>query len=78
MENNLAEALKKFKKKYGESVVKVGVDALEVDGVLSLGSPSFDFCLYGGIPEGRIIELSGAEGSGKTSSAFMIAASYQR
>lgn len=65
MENNLAEALKKFKKKYGESVVKVGVDALEVDGVLSLGSPSFDFCLYGGIPEGRIIELSGAEGGGK-------------
>ena len=78
MENNLAEALKKFKKKYGENVVKVGVDALEVDGILSLGSPSFDFCLYGGVPESRIVELSGAEGSGKTSSAFMIAASYQR
>ena len=35
-----------------------------------------DYCLYGGIPEGRIIELSGAEGSGKTTTAFMIAASY--
>lgn len=78
MENNLEDALKKFKKKYGESVVKVGVESLEVDGILSLGSPSFDFCLYGGLPEGRIIELSGSEGSGKTSSAFMIAASYQR
>ena len=37
-----------------------------------------DYCLYGGIPEGRIIEFSGAEGSGKTSTAFLVAASFQR
>jgi len=45
---------------------------------LSLGSPAFDFCVYGGVPEGRIVELSGQEGSGKTTTAFLIAASYQR
>lgn len=74
----LSDVLKKIQKSYGENVVKYGCDSLEADGVLSLGSPSFDYCVYGGIPEGRIIELSGAEGSGKTTTAFMIAASYQR
>lgn len=74
----LKETLKAISKKYGDNVVKIGVDALEVDGILSLGSPSFDFCVYGGIPEGRIVEFSGAEGSGKTTTAFMVAASYQR
>lgn len=75
---SLKEVLKKIQKDYGSTVVKVGVEDLGVDGTLSLGSPSFDFCVYGGVPEGRIIELSGAEGSGKTTTAFMIAASYQK
>lgn len=75
---NLKETLKAISKKYGENVVKIGCDDLTVDGILSLGSPSADFCLYGGIPEGRIIEFSGAEGSGKTTNAFLVAASYQR
>ena len=74
----LKETLKAISKKYGDNVVRVGVQSLDVDGILSLGSPSFDFCCYGGIPEGRIVEFSGAEGSGKTTTAFMCAASYQR
>lgn len=74
----LSDVLKKIQKDYGNSVVKVGVDDLGVDGILSLGSPSFDYCVYGGVPEGRIVEYSGAEGSGKTTTAFMTAASYQR
>ena len=74
----LSDVLKKIKKDYGDTVVKIGVDELGVDGILSLGSPSFDYCVYGGVPEGRIVELSGAEGSGKTTTAFMIAASYQK
>ena len=67
----LKDVLKQIKKDYGEAVVKVGVEDLSVDGTLSLGSPSLDFCIYGGIPEGRIVEFSGAEGSGKTTSAFL-------
>lgn len=78
MADSLIDVLKKIKKSYGDSVVKVGVEALELDGILSLGSPAFDFCVYGGVPEGRIVELSGQEGSGKTTTAFLIAASYQR
>ena len=74
----LSDVLKNIQKKYGESVVKVGVDDLAFDGLLSLGSPALDFCIYGGIPEGRIVEFSGQEGSGKTTNAFLAAAAYQR
>ena len=78
MSDNLNSVLKKITKKYGNGVAKFGADDLTIDGVLSLGSPMIDYCIYGGIPEGRIIEFSGAEGSGKTSTAFLVAASYQR
>lgn len=78
MSDSLNEVLKKISKKYGNGIAKFGADDLTIDGILSLGSPSIDYCLYGGIPEGRIIELSGAEGSGKTTTSFLIAASYCR
>ena len=74
----LDNVLKDISKKYGENVVKEGVESLEVDGVLPLGSPRADFALYGGIPEGRVTEFSGSEGSGKTTTAFLVAAQYQR
>lgn len=75
---SLAEVMKSISKKYGENIVRQGAESLECDGILSLGSPTVDFCLYGGIPEGRIIEFSGAEGGGKTTTAFLVAASYQK
>ena len=74
---SLTETLKNINKKFGNVVTK-GVQELVVEGVLSLGSPSADFILYGGAPEGRIIELFGPEGGGKTTLAFLMAASYQR
>ena len=76
--DSLAEVMKKISKKYGDNVGRVGAQDLSVDGVLSLGRPSLDFCIYGGVPEGRIVEFSGPEGSGKTTNAFLAAASYQR
>ena len=76
--DSLSDVIKNISKKYGDRVVSIGVEDLESDGVLSLGSPSLDFCIYGGLPEGRIVEFSGAEGSGKTTNAFLAAASYQR
>ena len=77
-QKSLSDVLKNISKKYGDNVVKRGVDSLDVDGILSLGTPTFDFAVYGGIPEGRIVEFCGAEGGGKTTTAFMVAASYQR
>ena len=77
-DKTLNEVLKTIEKKYGDTIAKFGADDLSVDGVLSLGSPMIDYTLYGGVPEGRIIEFSGAEGSGKTSTSFLVAASYCR
>lgn len=75
---SLQEILKSITKEFGEGTIQIGVPAIEDAGVISLGSPSFDFCLYGGLPKYRMIEFSGAEGSGKTTAAFLAAASYQR
>lgn len=78
MSSSLDAVLKGISKKYGSNVVKIGVDDLGGSGTLSFGSPSADFCIYNSFPEGRIIEFSGAEGSGKTTSSFLVAADYQR
>lgn len=44
---SLSSVLKKIQKDYGQNVVRMGAENLEVDGVLSLGSPMIDYCLYG-------------------------------
>ena len=43
-----------------------------------MGAMGFDFPLYGGIPEGRVIQFSGKESSGKTTAACSFVAEYQR
>ena len=76
---SLTDVLKQINKKFGDDknkVARFGVDELKTAGTLSLGSPSLDFCLYNSLPEGKIIELSGAESSGKTTLAFLIASDY--
>lgn len=77
-ELTLTDVLKSISKKFGDKVAKVGVDELQSGGTLSLGSPSFDFCLYNSFPVGKIVEFSGRESSGKTTTAFLVAASYIR
>ena len=75
---SLAEILKDVNKTFGDTVAKVGVDDLTGNGTLSLGSPGFDFCLYNSLPTNRIVEFCGEEGSGKTTTSYLVAASYQR
>lgn len=77
-ELTLTDVLKSISKKFGDKVAKIGVDELQSGGTLSLGSPSFDFCLYNSFPVGKIVEFSGRESSGKTTTAFLVAASYIR
>lgn len=83
---SLSQILKDINKKYGtvredgtvESVATVGVSEQKIQGTLSFRSPGLDYCVYNRIPEGRIIEISGKEGSGKTTCAYLLAASYQQ
>ena len=75
---SLQEILKKINKKQENDVVTIGVEDLTAYGTLSLGSPGLDFCLYNSFPERKIIELCGAEGSGKTTLAYLICSSFQK
>ena len=84
-QKSLSEVLKTINKKYGVTsedgkispIATIGCAGTSKIGSLSLRSPSLDYCVFGQIPEGRIIEISGKEGSGKTTAAFLLAASYQ-
>lgn len=73
---SLQDVLKDINKKFGDNVVKLGVDELTASGTLSLGSPSLDFCVYNNLIEGKMYEFNGLESSGKTTAAFLVASSY--
>lgn len=58
--------------------MQVGVPLLSTRETFSLGTPGFDFCTYNSIPRGIFIEVTGGEGSGKTTGAYLLASSYIR
>lgn len=77
-DRTLTDILKDITKKQGADVISYDIEDLSEYGTLSLGSPGLDFCTYNSFPEKAIVEISGAEGSGKSSLADMICASFQK
>src|SRR3989344_650828 len=78
--SNLEEALSSIRGKYGEgAVMKLG-DARRVNvSVIPTGSFSLDIALgVGGLPHGRIVEIFGPEGSGKTTLALNVVSQAQK
>jgi len=76
LENTVSE----LKERFGEgTIMKLG-EAKKVDvDVIPTGSFSLDLALgVGGMPRGRIVEIFGAESSGKTTLALHIAAQAQK
>ena len=73
-------ALKQIQKEYGEgSIMKLGENQKMNIRALSTGSLNLDIALgIGGVPRGRIIEIYGAESSGKTTLALHIIAEAQK
>lgn len=77
---SLSSLLENIQKEFGEgtlmtleTMTKVDVDAI------STGSPSLDLALgVGGLPRGRIVEVFGAEGSGKTTVSLEVIAETQK
>ena len=76
----LDSALKQIEKQFGKgSIMKLGADSnLNIEAV-STGSIALDAALgVGGYPRGRIIEIYGAESSGKTTFALHAIAEVQK
>lgn len=79
-ENALEATLLQIQKRFGKgSIMQLGkAEALNVESI-STGSIALDQILgIGGVPRGRIIEIFGPEGSGKTTLALHIIASAQK
>ncbi len=79
-QENTQSAIDQIKEKFGEgAIMKFGeAKAMEVS-VIPTGCLSLDIALVvGGVPRGRIIEIYGAEASGKTTIAQHIAAETQK
>jgi len=76
----LEDTVSELKERFGEgSIMKLG-EAKKVDvDVIPTGSFSLDLALgVGGMPRGRIVEIFGAESSGKTTLALHITAEAQK
>lgn len=79
-DKTLELALKQIKKEFGEgSIMKLGENAHMNISVIPTGSINLDIALgLGGVPRGRVIEVYGAESSGKTTIALHIIAEAQK
>lgn len=77
---SLELAMKQIKKDFGEgSIMKLGENQGMNIEVISTGSINLDLALgLGGVPRGRIVEVYGAESSGKTTIALHIIAEAQK
>lgn len=76
----LDKVMSDLQERFGEGAIMRlgGVRKVDVD-VIPTGSPSLDLALgVGGIPRGRIIEIYGAESSGKTTLVLHIVSEIQK
>ncbi|MFF7242759.1 recombinase RecA [Embleya sp. NPDC008237] len=79
-EKALENALAQIERQFGKgSVMRLGDEARAPIEVIPTGSIALDVALgIGGLPRGRVVEVYGPEGSGKTSLALHAIASVQR
>lgn len=74
---SLSDVLKSIEKISGGKSLMQGVEVKDVERI-PMPMVSVNRMLYGGIPRGRMVEFSGQEGGGKTSTALLFAGSYQQ
>ncbi|MBW8483591.1 recombinase RecA [Actinomadura parmotrematis] len=79
-EKALETALAQIERQFGKgSVMRMGEETRAPVEVIPTGAISLDIALgIGGLPRGRVVEVYGPEGSGKTSIALHAVASVQR
>src|SRR5215467_3665018 len=79
-EKALETALAQIERQFGRgSVMRLGDEARAPIEVIPTGAISLDIALgIGGFPRGRVVEIYGPEGSGKTSLALVAIANAQK
>ena len=77
---NIDQLLESLQDKFGEgAIMKLGDGHMVKVDVIPTGSFSLDIALgVGGLPKGRIVEIFGPEGSGKTTLALNVVAQAQK
>lgn len=74
---SLEDVIKNMNKKAGEVIVTKGLSEYKYDRI-PFTSPRMNYCTYGGLPVGKVIEFFGEEHGGKTTTALDIIANYQQ
>lgn len=77
MSNKLNDIISKVESQFGKGYVRHMEEYLDIERVSS-GSIGLDMALGGGYPKGRVIEIFGAESSGKTTTALHAAVEVQK
>lgn len=75
--SKLREIAKKINKQYGVEMIVQSDLVPPIEKVPTMAQ-GFNYALYGGLPLGRVVTMSGKEHSGKTLGAFVMLASYQK
>ena len=75
---SIFETAKKLNKAYKNEKLALTADVMPSYRRLASNALGVDFPLYGGIPYGRVVTISGKEHSGKTTGACLFLAAYQR
>lgn len=78
MGSKLDELIKNVNKEQKEEVMTKGLTTYKQFKRIPFTSPRMNYCTFGGIPEGRLIEFYGEEGGGKTTTALDVVANYQQ
>jgi recombination protein RecA len=73
----LDDIIKEMNKKNKEDIVTLGLPTYSCTKI-PFTSPRMNYCTFGGIPTGKIIEFFGEEHGGKTTTALDIIANYQQ
>lgn len=75
--SKLDDLIKKMNKNAQEEVIGIGLPEYNVKRI-PFTSPRMNWCTFGGLPIGKLIEFSGEEHSGKTTTALDVISNYQR
>ena len=76
--SSVLEIAKKLNRAYKNEKLALTADVMPSYERLACNDLGADFPLYGGLPYGRIVTVSGKEHSGKTTGACTYLAAYQR